>query len=382
MNIRTRLHISNIVMIVVAACIACLVGLACIASIWFVITGGAPFESEVMSAYLVSWGFSGFNIDVLKTTIITACLILLFVILVTVVITDQVMTRFVIRHITAPLDCLSAGVEEIRTGNLDYRINYQEPDEFKPVCDAFDEMAQRLASSVERDRRGEDARKELFSAMSHDLRSPLTSIRGYAEGLRDGVAQTTEDQKYYLEVILDKTNEMEEKISNLLAMTRLDNPDTEISIEPLKLNDFLSSYFDESLPEYAAQGMHITCKLSDLTVMANKDELRRILDIVLNNSLRYRIKDEVEVSVTLTQDGDNARLEIADNGPGVNPEDLSRIFDALYRGDSARSSRQRGSGLGLSIVAASVARMHGSVCAKNAETGGLVIMVTLPCARS
>ncbi|MGI6046341.1 MAG: HAMP domain-containing protein, partial [Eggerthellaceae bacterium] len=170
MNIRTRLHISNIVMIVVAACIACLVGLACIASIWFVITGGAPFESEVMSAYLVSWGFSGFNIDVLKTTIITACLILLFVILVTVVITDQVMTRFVIRYITAPLDCLSAGVEEIRTGNLDYRINYQEPDEFKPVCDAFDEMAQRLASSVERDRRGEDARKELFSAMSHDLR--------------------------------------------------------------------------------------------------------------------------------------------------------------------------------------------------------------------
>ena len=125
----------------------------------------------------------------LKVILALAAIGLIFIVFLTILMTNRFLTRFVVRRIEEPLDLLSDGARRLGDGDLDYRITYTGKDEFAPVCGAFNEMAARLKESVERTRRDEESRKELLAGISHDLRSPLTSIRAYVEGLLDGVAK-------------------------------------------------------------------------------------------------------------------------------------------------------------------------------------------------
>lgn len=130
-----------------------------------------------------------------------------------------------------PLELLSYGVDQISRGNLDYRLEYSKDDEFLPVCTAFNGMAERLERSVELARRNEENRKELLLDISHDLRSPLTSIRAYVEGLSDGVASTPEMQKRYLDTIKRKTEDIEKMVSALFAYSKLNMEEFEINMD-------------------------------------------------------------------------------------------------------------------------------------------------------
>jgi len=380
MNIRTRLHISNIVMIVVPVVIALTVGVLCIVVVWALITGGAPFGATALEQYFGLADFSEPMEHELKVITVLAALVLLVAIVGAVVLTDRFMTCFVFRHITEPLDRLSAGVGQIRGGNLDYRIGYEGADEFAPVCEAFDEMAQRLAGSVERDRRAEEARKELIAGMSHDLRSPLTSIRGYVEGLRDGVAADEGARQRYVGVILDKTADIEHKVSELLAMTKLDMDDYPVDLQPLALDAYVYEFLEREKEELSAQDMEVERHLEAVRAVADRAELDRIVGNLLDNCLRYRAGDHGLVSVRTGEADGRAALVISDDGPGVPEEDLARIFEPLYRGDAARSGSSEGSGLGLSIVVASVARMGGTAEAARSEAGGLSVRILLPLA--
>jgi signal transduction histidine kinase len=382
MDIRTRLHISNVVMIVVPVVITLLVGAACVAVVWGIVSGWAPMHSDAIEETLKHYlGLTDVSMAVesfIKSVVAIVAVTLLLVIVVAVILTDRFMTKFVLAHVTQPLDRLSAGVEQIREGNLDYRIGYGEQDEFKPVCDAFDEMADRLEESVERDRRDEATRKRLIAGISHDLRSPLTSVRGYAEGLRDGVATDEATKERYLGVIVDKTAEIERRISQLLTMTKLDMDEYPVNLRPVRLDCFVHAFLECEGPHLRERGMDVTSHLDCETALADTNELERILDNVLENSLLYRTRDRVAVRVSVTGKPDAVELSVEDDGPGVPDEDLERVFDVLYRGDVARSKSRDGSGLGLSIVAASVARMRGTVRAERSQLGGLAVVVCLP----
>jgi signal transduction histidine kinase len=382
MNIRTRLHISNVVMIVVPVVIAVVVGLACVGIVWSLVTGFAPLGSDALEERFGLSGISAQDERSIKVIVSLTALALVVAIVVAVVLTDRFMTRFVLGHVTGPLGQLSQGVDQVRSGNLSHRIGYDGDDEFKPVCDAFDEMASRLADSVERDRRLEEARKDLIAGMSHDLRGPLTSIRGYAEGLRDGVAADEESRRRYTGVILEKTADMEHKVSELLALTRLDMDGYVLETRSLELDSYARDFVSRDRDDFAAQGMSVTCNLTPVTVEADPAELDRILGNLLDNSLRYRKRDEVSVEIGVASVGGCAVLSVSDDGPGVGERDLARIFEPLYRGDAARSGSREGSGLGLSIVAASASRMGGSASAGRSDAGGLSVEVRLPLAQS
>lgn len=129
--------------------------------------------------------------------------------LLTIVFTNVHLTRELFSHISEPLDTLVGGVDRIRAGDLDSPINYTEPDEFKAACDAVDLMAAKLKASLEAEQSRQQSRKELIAGMSHDLKSPLTSIRAYTEALLEGVAETPEMQKKYLETIHKKVRDGE-----------------------------------------------------------------------------------------------------------------------------------------------------------------------------
>ena len=294
--------------------------------------------------------------------------------LLTIVFTNVNLTRELFTHISDPLDTLVGGVDRIRSGDLDNPINYTEPDEFKAACDAVDLMAAKLKASLEAEQRRQQSSKELIAGMSHDLKSPLTSIRAYTEALLEGVAETPETQKKYLETIHNKECEMENMVARLFEFSKLEL--SEYPVHPEKLG--LKTELEKTVSEIAAQADVDTSGLEDITVMADSEQLRRIAENIIGNSIRYSGRDRVKICISSQKLGDKVRLSFADDGCGVPDETLPKLFDLFYRADPARAESGRGSGLGLAIVKKAAEQMGGSACAAKSVYGGLCIMIDLP----
>lgn len=315
----------------------------------------------------------------MKLVFVLTGLVLLCVVLAAIWGTNRFLIRFVFQKIDGPLTILSDGVREIGSGNLDYRIDYHGKDEFAPVCEAFNEMAVRLKSSVERTRQDEESRKELLAGISHDLRSPLTSIRAYVEGLMDGVAKTPEAQQRYLLTIRAKAEDIDRMVSQLFLLSKLDMAEYPVEPRELRLDEFVTALAAETKEEYQGRGLEITVEsLCPVYVTADAELLRRVLTNVMDNSAKYKtaIKGHLRISVENAEK--NCRVTLTDDGPGVPEESLPKLFDAFYRGDPARKNPAGGSGLGLAISARTVERMGGTITARNGQAGGLEILIVLP----
>ena len=316
-------------------------------------------------------------------------LIAIFVcILLAIYVANVLLTRFTFNPIKTALDTLADGVKEIKDGNLDVKLDYDHKDEFKPVCEDFNDMAKRLKESVELVQKQEESRKELLASISHDLRSPLTSIKAYAEGLADNVASNPAMQQKYLQMILTKSNEMDHMISELFTFSKMDMGEYTYHPEAVHMDAFLNELLQKEQEGYARKGAHV--QMSPLpdncVVWADPFQLNRIITNIIDNSVKYKEADTVNVTVScepLTQVGDNGpgwQLLLADDGPGVDDASISRLFDVFYRGDAARSQTAKGSGLGLAIVKKLVQRMNGRVYATHTEASGrgLTIVIELP----
>ena len=312
----------------------------------------------------------------LKVVLALAAIVLIFIVFLTILMTNRFLTRFVIRKIEEPLDLLSEGARRLGEGDLDYRITYAGEDEFAPVCGAFNEMAVRLKESVERTRRDEESRKELLAGISHDLRSPLTSIRAYVEGLLDGVAQTDETKQRYLRTIRTKAEDIDRLVSQLFLYSKLDLEGVPIEVRPIQLDQFVAGFVEEAAPDSRTYGLEITAEeLAPVTVLADPEQLRRVLSNILENSIKYKIKETGHLHIILEESG---RLVLADDGPGVPEEALPKLFDVFYRSDPARKNPAGGSGLGLAIACKAVRGMGGTICAYKSPYGGLAVEITLP----
>ena len=311
----------------------------------------------------------------LRVILALAAIGLIFVVFLTILMTNRFLTRFVVRKIEEPLNLLSEGARRLGEGDLDFRITYTGKDEFAPVCGAFNEMAARLKESVERTRRDEESRKELLAGISHDLRSPLTSIRAYVEGLLDGVAQTEESKRRYLRTIRTKAEDIDRLVSQLFLYSKLDLEGAPMEIRPIRLDEFVSSFVEEAAPDSRIHGLEITAaQLDPVTVCADPEQVRRVLANILENSIKYKNKETGHLRITLEESG---LLVLADDGPGVPEDALPKLFDVFYRSDPARKNPAGGSGLGLAIASKAVHGMGGTIRAYNVPNGGLAIEITL-----
>ena len=281
----------------------------------------------------------------LRVILALAAIGLIFVVFLTILMTNRFLTRFVVRKIEEPLNLLSEGARRLGEGDLDFRITYTGKDEFAPVCGAFNEMAARLKESVERTRRDEESRKELLAGISHDLRSPLTSIRAYVEGLLDGVAQTEESKRRYLRTIRTKAEDIDRLVSQLFLYSKLDLEGGPMEMRPIRLDEFVTGFVDEASLDSRTHGLEITAEhLAPVTVSADPEQLRRVLANILENSIKYKNKETGHLRITLEESG---LLVLADDGPGVPEDALPKLFDVFYRSDPARKNPAGGSGLGL-----------------------------------
>lgn len=303
------------------------------------------------------------------------CLVMLALLILAIVFTNRFLTGFIFRRIAEPLDLLGDGVAHISRGDLDYTVSYNRNDEFTPVFEAFNEMARRLSESAERSASEEQSRRELFAGISHDLRSPLTSVRAYTEALLDGVARTPKDTKRYLTKIHLHEAEIEHMVEALFLYTKMELKDYPVHLQTLNLRTELLSICDENPFDE-----HIEVDLSGVipvSVTADPFLLERVVLNLLDNSRKYRRGDTAHVKVSAVVAEGGVTLSFSDDGIGVSEELLPRLFDPFYRTDPARNNPAGGSGLGLAIVREAVRHIGGQVHAENTTGGGLCIKIFL-----
>lgn len=297
-----------------------------------------------------------------------------------ILITNRFLTKFVFNKIEKPIDILVEGVTQIKDGNLDYKIDYEENDEFLPVCNAFNDMASRLKESVDNTQRQEQNRKELIAGISHDIRTPLTSINAYIEGLLDNVAATPEMQQKYMHTIKQKAKDIDNMVDKLFMFSKLDLGEYPFYPEKIDIALEINKILDENKKEYIEKGLNInvTDPQNNLTVFADPVQFRNAVINILENSAKYKNKDTVNVDIKYFDEDDFVKIAIEDDGPGVEEKALSKLFDVFYRNDPSRNNPSKGSGLGLAITAKIIEKFNGSIYAENVSPTGLRIVFTLP----
>ena len=294
--------------------------------------------------------------------------------LLTIIFTNLYLTRSLFRHIEQPLDTLVAGVERIECGDLDTPIAYTGADEFKSACDAVDRMAARLKASLEDEQRRAQSRKELIAGMSHDLKSPLTSIRAYSEAIRDGVAAAPEQRQRYIETVCRKEQEIESMVNRLFEFSKLDLSELPLEMRVLDAK----AVIDTASKDYVNQINIDTAGLTGCRVLADETQLERITRNILDNSIKYSGRERVSMEIRAAEEETGtATLLFSDNGQGVDEMQLPKLFDVFYRADPARERGKEGSGLGLAVVRRAAEEMGGGASARRSAQGGLCIAVTL-----
>ena len=315
-----------------------------------------------------------------RLAMLNVILLLLALVVIIILVTNRLLTRHVFRSITTPLDTLVYGVHQIRDGNLDYRIEYGGKDEFAQVVSDFNEIAQRLLEMVNARQKDDESRRELIAGISHDLRTPLTSIKAYVEGLEKGVATNPQMEKMYLDTIKSKADDLDHIVTQLFQFSKLDVGEYPFHMEQLEMGELIRDYTARVQLEYNDKGMSIELAecASHLLVEVDAVQLKNVFTNLLENARKYGKQQDGVVHISCSKDGNYAKLSFADNGPGVSPETVDRMFDLFYRNDKARTNPSQGSGLGLAIAKKIVERFGGSIQARNSEEGGLCVEIKLP----
>jgi len=325
--------------------------------------------------------FSGGTYSISQWVYIERFIILVFVLIfIVIVITTRVLSLKVLKSIMTPLDILVQGVHKIRDGDLSYRIKYDAKDEFQPVCADFNEMAERLLDMVNTRQKDEENRKELIAGISHDLRTPLTSILTYAEGIEIGLASTPQIKQHYLDTIKNKAKDVEHIVSQLFLLAKLDIGEFPMSMSRVDIGCWLVDYTNSVLDEYEQRGLSVELSenIQGVVVSVDSIQLGNVLTNIIENSLKYNVQEGKRTIIACRTEDKNPVITLSDNGPGVHDDALDKLFHMFYRGDTARSDVQQGSGLGLAISARIIERFGGKIKAENLVSGGLRVIITLP----
>ena len=273
-----------------------------------------------------------------------------FIILISVAL---VVGLWVYRSIAVPLVKLKKATQNIKEGNLDFVLDVEGNDEFSELCQDFEEMRRRLKESTEEKNLIEKENKELISNISHDLKTPITAVKGYIEGIMDGVADTPEKMDRYVRTIYNKTNEMDHLINELTFYSKIDTNRIPYTFGTLNVEDYFADCAEEVGLELETRGIELVYANyveKDVMVIADGEQIRRVIHNIISNAIKYMDKPKGIIQIRIKDVGDFIQIEIEDNGKGIGPKDLPYIFDRFYRTDVSRNSSKGGSGIGLSIV--------------------------------
>ena len=303
-----------------------------------------------------------------------------FVIILILILTALGLCTWTYRGVMTPLTQLKEATKNIKEGNLDFTIEKTGVDEIGDLCDDFEEMRKRLKESAEEKVAFDKENKELISNISHDLKTPITAVKGYVEGIMDGVADTPEKMDRYIRTIYNKANEMDRLINELTFYSKIDTNRIPYTFNKIHISDYFEDCVDELSVELDSSGISLTYfnyLEEDAVVIADAEQLKRVINNIISNSLKYMNKPKGVINIRLRDVGDFIQIEIEDNGKGIAQKDLANIFERFYRTDASRNSSKGGSGIGLSIVKKIMEDHGGQVWATSKEGTGTTMYLAL-----
>lgn len=296
------------------------------------------------------------------------------------VITGLSVGSWIYRSVAGPLVKLKKATHNIKAGNLDFVLDVERTDEFSELCKDFEDMRKRLKESAEERVVLDKENKELISNISHDLKTPMTAIKGYVEGIMDGIADTPEKMERYIRTIYNKTNEMDHLINELTFYSKIDTNRIPYTFSKLNVEDYFNDCAEELSVEMETRNIELVYANyvdNKVQIIADGEQIRRVIHNIISNSIKYMDKKKGIIQIRVKDVGDFIQIEIEDNGKGIAAKDLTNIFDRFYRTDVSRNSSKGGSGIGLSIVKKIMEDHGGKVWATSREGIGTIMYFVL-----
>jgi histidine kinase len=295
--------------------------------------------------------------------------------------TNGLLTYYVSKSIIKPINTLKTAAEKIGQGNLEDPLVVKGKDEISQLTSTFEEMRRQLKHSTKIQKQYEHNRKELIAHISHDLKTPITTIKGYVEGIRDGVANSAEKQERYLQTIYQKSVDLDHLIDELFLYSKLDLKKLPFHFLTLDIKNYLLDFVEELTFELENRNIKLDFVYDEnelYEIKADTEKLKRVFSNIIENSLKYMDKVAGEIRITLTTTAHEFIVSISDNGPGIAKESLAYVFEQFYRAEQSRNKQTGGSGLGLSIARMIMEEHGGSLRAESELGEGTTIHIIFP----
>ncbi len=322
-------------------------------------------DGDEGSAFVVTKANNLISKHLLVDMFIAIFLILIF--------TGIMLTKWIHRGVFIPVNELNVAMRKIKEGNFEYALETGFKGEIGDLYRNYEDMRLRLKESTEESRESEEQNRELISNISHDLKTPITAIKGYVEGIMDGVADTPEKMDKYIKTIYSKANDMERLINELTYYSRIDNNRIPYNFHRINVADYFGDCVEEvgmDLEQRDIQLNYSNLAAPDTVIIADPEQMKKVINNIISNSVKYMDKPRGVIDIRILDEVDSIRVEIEDNGKGIAQKDLGKIFERFYRTDASRNSAQGGSGIGLSIVKKIVEDHGGYIWATGREEEG------------
>lgn len=275
-----------------------------------------------------------------------------------------------------PLKELNYAAEQIGSGEFDFKIRYDKENEFGKLCREFEDMKDKLYMTSNKQRIYEKSRKELIASITHDLKTPLTSIIGYVEGLQDGVVTNQDTVNNYLRVIHDKSMRLDHLIDDLFTFTQLELEKFTVNTAITPMDQMLTEYSNTKVREFQSNE-RISFIVGEIhAAVLNVDEFRvgQVLENLISNAEKYTGS---YIKLYTTSDEHYYNIFVEDDGIGIAKDDLPFIFDYFYQCDKARETKRKGTGLGLAICKQLVEAHKGKIYVRSEIDKGTVFKISL-----
>ena len=398
-TVKKKIFLSNALMLLVTLALIAVINLGVVKLYWELIENDWKAMEQQYSAELISQESSSVENLLKEWTVHQKMFYVLFFVdaalcAVSLILVSLFFTRRLSRHIMEPLDELGKGVKRIKENVLTEKIVYSGDAEFEEICATFNEMQIHILEEQEKNRRYEKARTEMIAGISHDLRTPLTAVRGTIKGLMDKVVTDPALQTKFLQTAYRRTGDMDSLLNQLFYVSKMETGNMPLHLCTFNLKEFLHSYVNgkrELFEQEQQDGRqkegenHQTNRETELLlelpeagdcmIEADPEQMQRILDNLIENSRKYSEADALKIKIHLeTADGKYC-LSVSDNGVGVPEEKLDHVFQEFYRGDESRN-KKNGNGLGLYIVKCLTEAMGGTVWAESKD--GFTVCLEFP----
>lgn len=285
------------------------------------------------------------------------------------------------KDIVNPLKKLENCAQQISIGNLNFHLQSKSNNEIGRVMNSYEKMRYELKKSINNQLEMEENRKQLLSNITHDLKTPITSIKGYVQGIRDGVANDPKKLSKYLDVIYTKSSDMDAMIDDLFLFSKLDLRKETFNMDYVDIEDFYLSFIEELHLELDSKGVELVSECltaKGLKVFMDSQKIKRVMLNIVSNSLKFMDKQHKLFNIVFAEQNECLSVKIKDNGIGIEQNDLEKIFDRFYRTDPSRDRNTGGSGLGLSIARQIIEQHNGTIQAHSKKGEWTEVSFNIP----